>query len=55
MEIQIAIGFGAMEFIKLTFGFWPSVGETIIFGIFLRLPFLSPLAGRAEIDDVSHA
>ncbi len=55
MEIQIAIGFGATELIKLTFGFWPSVGETIIEGVFLCLLSFGPLAGRAEIDDFSHA
>lgn len=55
MQIQIAAGFDAKGFIKLTFGFWPSVGETIFQGVFLRLLFVGPLAGRAEINDVSHA
>src|SRR4051812_21536404 len=37
MEIQIATGFDATSDIKLTFGFWPSVGETTFRGVFLRL------------------
>jgi hypothetical protein len=54
MEIQIATGFVATGVIKHTFGFWPSVGETIIFGVLLRLLFSGPLADRAEIDEFSH-
>jgi hypothetical protein len=55
MQIQIATGFDAMNGIKFTFGFWPSVGETTFIGVFLRLLSLGPLAGRAEIDEISHA
>jgi hypothetical protein len=55
MQIQGATGLGATELIKLTFGFWPSVGETIVEGVFLCLLSLGPLAGCAEIDDFSHA
>jgi hypothetical protein len=31
------------------------VGETTFSGVFLRLLSLGPLAGRTEIDDISHA
>src|SRR5215211_6382355 len=48
MQIQIAAGFNATSGIKLTFGFWPSVGETIFRCVFLRLLSLGPLAGRTE-------
>ncbi len=55
MEIQIAAGFVATGIVKLTRGFCPSVGKTIFCSVFLCLLSLDPLAGRAEIDDVSHA
>lgn len=54
MTVQIAARFRATRFVKLTFGFWRSVGETIGGCVFLCLLLMRPFAGGAEIDDISH-
>ncbi|HET7678647.1 MAG TPA: hypothetical protein VFK79_00755, partial [Xanthobacteraceae bacterium] len=54
MQVQVAASFDAMGLNKLTYGFWQPVGETMFYGVFLRLLSMGPLASRAEIYDVSH-